>query len=133
MALCRLVVVVLALSWSVAARTADPPISAAEAKDHIGKRLTVCGVVTASSHAIAPGRGGKQTFLYFDQAPALSKFVAVVVGNDLAGGGVFFGIEKRVEQKHVCITGYIKPRGADGAMMLLDAPNQLKIVEDATP
>jgi hypothetical protein len=129
---CRsLIVVALAVLASAASVTAaDPPITAAEAKDYVGKRVTVCGDVVAIGHAQAKGQGGKQTFLHFDQAPPDCPFMAVIIGNDLAGGGFFFGIDKKVQGKRTCVTGYVKRQGTM-PMMILDAPNQLKISDAA--
>jgi hypothetical protein len=85
--------------------------------------------VAGIGHAVTSGRGGKQTFLHFDRVPPQCPFMAVIVGNDLFGGGAFYGIEKKVEQKRICVTGYVKRQG-EIPMMLLDAPNQLKIMDD---
>jgi hypothetical protein len=124
-----IVVALVALASAVPLRAADPPITADEAKDHIGKRVTVCGNVAGVGHAIASGRGGKQTFLHLERMPPQCPFMAVIVGNDLFGGGMFYDIEKKVEHKRICVTGYVKRLG-EVPMMLLDAPNQLKVEDD---
>jgi len=125
-----LIVVSAALASIVSLRAADSAITAAEAKDHIGKRVTVCGDVVAIGRASAKRQGGHQTFLHFDQAPPNCPFTAVVIGNDTAGGGLFYDIDKKAAGKHACVTGYIK-RHDEMPIMLLDAPNQLKLSEVA--
>lgn len=120
----------IAVPFVAALFAADPPITSDQAKDHVGKRVTVCGDVVSTGKALAKGQGGKQKFLHFDQAPPHSPFTAVIIGGDLAGGGVFFGIEKKVEHKHVCVTGYVQDH--DGTLIMrIDAPNQLKVMGDA--
>src|SRR5262245_57928799 len=55
-------------------------INPAGAKNHIGKRQTVCGVVVSASYAArSPGR---PTFLYLDEPYPGRAFTAVIQGED---------------------------------------------------
>ena len=122
---------ILGASLAASVWAADSPITSAEAKDHVGKRVTVCGNIVSIGQVLARRQGGKQTFLHFDQAPPNAAFTAVIVGGDLFGSP-FWGIEKKVEHKNVCVTGYVKNH--DGTiLMVLDGPNQLKVNGPATP
>ena len=109
---------------------ADPSITSNQAKEHIGKRVTVCGKVVSIGHVLIKRQGGQQTFLHFDQPPPQSPFMVVIIGGDQFSGGLFYGIEKKVDQKNVCATGYVKKHD-EAAMMVVDAPNQLKVMDDA--
>lgn len=122
--------VAMAVGVVAALSAAEPSITSDHAREYIGKRVTVCGKVVAIGHVLAKRQGGKQTFLHFDQAPPQSPFMAVIIGGDQFSGGMFWGIEKKVDQKNVCVTGYVKSHDAD-TMMLLNAPNQLKVIDDA--
>jgi hypothetical protein len=115
---------------AVSLSAADPPITSEHAKDYIGKRVTVCGKVVSIGHVLVKRQGGKQTFLHFDQPPPQSPFMVVIIGGDQFSGGLFYGIEKKVDQKNVCATGYVKKHD-EAAMMVVDAPNQLKVMDDA--
>lgn len=128
----RLLIAALVVVLSIqVVGAADPPITAAEAKDHVGKRVTVCGNVAAIGRVLAKREGGAQVFLHFDAPPPDTPMSAVIIGSDTFGSP-FWGIDKKVQQKHVCTTGYVKNH--DGKLlMVLDAPNQLKIVGDAKP
>ena len=80
---------------------------------------------------LAKRQGGAQIFLHYDAPPPNSPMSAVIIGSDLFGSP-FWGIDKKVQNKHICTTGYVKNH--DGSLlMVLDAPNQLKVVGDAKP
>jgi hypothetical protein len=72
-----LVVVVL---WSAIGH-AQASISAAEAKDHVGEKATICGEVI-STHYAAKGRGNA-TFLNIDKSSPNQIFTVVIWGRDL--------------------------------------------------
>jgi hypothetical protein len=93
-----LVVVVL---WS-AIGLAQASISAAEAKDHVGEKATICGEVI-STHYAARSRGNP-TFLNIDKAYPNQIFTVVVWGRDLPKFG---DPEGTYRGKQVCVTGKI--------------------------
>jgi|SRR6266700_8232835 len=69
--------IALALLWSALAY-AQSPISASEAKDHVGESATVCGGV-ASTHYAASSRG-KPTFINLDRAYPNQIFTILIWG-----------------------------------------------------
>jgi DNA/RNA endonuclease YhcR with UshA esterase domain len=93
-----LVVVVL---WSAIGH-AQASISAAEAKDHVGEKATICGEVI-STHYAAKGRGNA-TFLNIDKSSPNQIFTVVIWGRDLPKFG---DPEETYRGKHVCVTGKI--------------------------
>jgi hypothetical protein len=93
-----LVVVVL---WSAIGH-AQASISAAEAKDHVGEKATICGEVI-STHYAARSRGNP-TFLNIDKSSPNQIFTVVIWGRDLPKFG---GPEEAYRGKHVCVTGTI--------------------------
>jgi hypothetical protein len=108
---------------------ADPPITAGQARERIGKRATVCGEVVSVVRVQAPRAGGEQVFMHFDQPAPESPFIVGIIGTELLNGA-FRGIEKAVDHKTVCATGNIKTRGTT-PLMVLTGPNQLKITDNA--
>jgi len=117
----------MVLATALTAAAAEPPvIAAAEAADHVGKRVKVCGQIAAVGRASAKREGGKQTFLHFDKEPPNSPFVAVIIGRDLEG---YFHVDKALHRK-ACATGYVKQR--EGLIYtIVDAMNQLTFTDDA--
>jgi hypothetical protein len=84
--------------------TAQPAatIAAAEAKDHIGERATVCGKVVDSRHASSSR--GRPTFLNLDKPYPRHVFTAVIWGEDRHK---FDEPEKAYRDKTICVTGTI--------------------------
>ena len=98
----------LALLLSVGALLVGPvlaqkKLAAREAKDHIGERATVCGVV-ASAHYAAKSRGNP-TFLNLDEPYPKQIFTVVIWGSDRPK---FADPEQKYGHKKVCVTGQIK-------------------------
>ena len=115
---------ILAAGLTVAA--ADPPtIAAAEASDHVGKRVKVCGEIASVGRAFAKREGGKQVFLHFDKEPPNSPFVAVVIGRDLEA---YLRLDKAVHRK-ACATGYVKQREGM-TYTIIDAMNQIAFTDN---
>jgi len=77
-------------------------ITAAEAKDHIGDRATVCGKV-ASSH-YAKSSKGEPTFLNLDEPYPKEVFTILIWGSDR---GKFGTPESEYKGLRVCVTGKI--------------------------
>lgn len=77
-------------------------ITAAEAKDHIGDRATVCGKV-ASTH-YAKSSKGEPTFLNLDEPYPKEIFTILIWGSDR---GKFGTPESEYKALQVCVTGKI--------------------------
>ena len=92
------VVVVL---WA-ALGLAQTSISAAEAKNHIGERATVCGEV-AGVHYAARSRGNP-TFINLDKPYPNQIFTVLIWGSDRPKFG---DPEEAYQSKHICVTGKI--------------------------
>ena len=81
---------------------AQTSISAAEAKDHIGQKATVCGDV-ASSHYAARTRGNP-TFLNIDKPYPNQIFTVLIWGSDRSKFG---NPEGDYRDKRICVSGKI--------------------------
>jgi len=93
-----LIVVVL---WATLV-PAQNPISAAEAKNHVGEKATVCGEV-ASTHYAARSRGNP-TFINLDKPYPNQIFTVLIWGSDRPKFG---DPEEAYRNKHICVTGKI--------------------------
>jgi hypothetical protein len=77
-------------------------ITAAEAKNHIGERATVCGTVVSVHYA--SGSKGQPTFLNLDEPYPKQIFTILIWGSDRAKFG---NVESKYQDAHVCVTGKI--------------------------
>jgi hypothetical protein len=77
-------------------------IAAAEARNHVGEKRTVCGKVV-STH-FASGSKGQPTFLSLDEPYPKQIFTIVIWGNDRSKFGE---PDKAFRDKRVCVTGRI--------------------------
>jgi hypothetical protein len=77
-------------------------ITAVEAKDHVGDRMTVCGKV-ASTHYAKSSRG-EPTFLNLDEPYPREIFAILIWGSDR---GKFGTPENEYEGLQVCVIGKI--------------------------
>jgi hypothetical protein len=77
-------------------------ITAAEAKDHVGDRMTVCGKV-ASTH-YAKSSKGEPTFLNLDEPYPKEVFAILIWGSDR---GKFGTPESEYKSLRVCVTGKV--------------------------
>src|SRR5262245_2043325 len=94
----------LLLSLSLPARAVqNKRLAAAQAKDHVGKRATVCGTV-ASTHYAEKAKG-TSTFLNFEKPFPHQLFTVVIWGT---GRPKFGKPEVSYKGKKVCVTGEIK-------------------------
>jgi len=93
--------VFLGLLWTTLgyART---PISAAEAKNHVGEQATVCGEVTTTRYA-ARSRGNL-TFINLDKPYPNQIFTVVIWGGDHPKFG---DPEEAYRSKRICVTGKV--------------------------
>jgi micrococcal nuclease len=95
-------------------------LTAAEAKDHIGDRATVCGMV-ASTHYAASSRG-RPTFLTLDAAFPKQVFTILIWGSDRPKFG---DPEAKYRDKQICVTGLIKDYRGVPEIVASD-PEQIK-------
>jgi len=96
-------------------------IPAAEAKNHVGERATVCGKVVGTHYA---GRTkGNPTFLNLDEPYPGQIFTILIWGSDRAKFG---DPETKYGNKEVCVTGLIKDyRGVPE--VVAEQPSQIEI------
>ncbi|SRR5579875_13176 len=92
----------LVLSASFAAYTQPSHISAAQAKDHVGERATVCGTVASTRYA--DHSRGQPTFLNLDKPYPNQIFTIVIWGSDRPKFGE---PEAKYRDKAICVTGTI--------------------------
>jgi hypothetical protein len=104
----------------------DPPIKAVDAKDHVGKRATVCGKVVEVQKAIY--KAGRSWVLNMD-APAPRPPLSIYVpGNSI--DNYFWNADKKYANQQVCATGFIRDREGLIYMQILQ-PSDLKIAKNA--
>jgi hypothetical protein len=117
-----LVLFVLLLSPAL---THGQRLTAAETKDHIGERATVCGKV-ASAH-YAPGSKGQPTFLDLDKPHPHEVFTILIWGGDREKFGT---PESRYRDTQVCVTGKITSyRGTPE--IVVTQPSQIAVLQHA--
>jgi micrococcal nuclease len=112
-----LVVVVL---WA-ALGLAQTSISAAEAKNHIGERATVCGEV-AGVHYAARSRGNP-TFINLDKPYPNQIFTVLIWGSDRPKFG---DPEETYRSKHICVIGKISDYKGVPEIVAYE-PSQIKV------
>jgi len=106
--------------WAVLG-LAQGSISAAEAKNHVGARATVCGEV-ASTHYAARSRGNP-TFINLDKPYPNQIFTVVIWGSDRAKFG---DPEETYLNKHICATGKIADYKGVPEVVAYE-PSQIKV------
>jgi hypothetical protein len=77
-------------------------VTAAEAKDHIGDRATVCGKVVSTHYA--KSSKGEPTFLNLDEPYPKEVFTVLIWGSDREKFGT---PESEYKSLRVCVTGKI--------------------------
>ncbi|MGA2359649.1 MAG: hypothetical protein ABSF66_11655 [Terriglobales bacterium] len=112
--------------WVVAVLWATPgiaqnSISAAEAKNHVGEKATVCGEV-ASTHYAARSRGNP-TFINLDNLYPNQIFTVLIWGSDRPKFGE---PEETYRGKHICVTGKISDYKGVPEIIAYE-PTQIKI------
>jgi hypothetical protein len=98
----RAVVIPIVVFLMVGLGHTQTSISAAEAKNHIGERTTVCGEVASADYA-ARSRGNP-TFINLDKPYPNEIFTVLIWGSDRPKFG---DPEETYRRKHVCVTGKI--------------------------
>ena len=100
---------------------AQKTVTAADAKNHIGERLTVCGVVVGTHYA-ARSRGNP-TFINLDQPYPKQIFTVLIWGSDRSKFG---DPETIYRDKHICVSGTIRDYKGIPEIIAND-PEQIKI------
>ena len=96
-------------------------VPAAEAKNHIGKTATVCGMVAATRYLDSSER--KLTFLNFDKPYPNHSFTAIISGENRAKFGK---PEQDYLHKDVCVTGEVRDYNGKPEIELND-PKQIRL------
>jgi len=97
---CPLSVVLSAGKVGVAA--APPRVSASDASAHVGRLVTVCGLVASARHL---ADGNRMTFLNLDAPYPRQPFTIVIRAADRAAFGA---PEEELLDKRVCVTGTVE-------------------------
>jgi DNA/RNA endonuclease YhcR with UshA esterase domain len=99
-------------------------ITPADAKNHIGKRMTVCGVVASANYDARSSR--RPTFLNLDESYPHQIFTALIWGEDREKFGT---PEISLKGKRICVSGLIEEyRGAQ--QIILRKASQLSEERD---
>ncbi len=114
------VVPAVVVLW-VAIGYAQSSISAAEAKNHVGERGTVCGAV-ASTHYATRSRGNP-TFINLDKPYPDQIFTVLIWGSDRPKFG---DPEEKYRNKHICATGKISDYKGVPEIVAYD-PSQINV------
>jgi DNA/RNA endonuclease YhcR with UshA esterase domain len=115
-----LVILSVIVLWA-ASGLAQTSISAADAKNHVGERATVCGEV-ASTHYAASSRGNP-TFINLDKPYPNQIFTVLIWGTNRPKFG---DPEEAYRGKHICVTGKISDyKGAPE--IIAYEPSQIKV------
>ena len=100
---------------------AQTSISAAQAKDHVGEKATVCGDVASTRYA-ASSRGNP-TFINLDKPYPNQIFTVLIWGNNRPKFG---DPEEAYRSKHICLT--VKISDYKGAPEIIAyEPSQIKV------
>jgi hypothetical protein len=111
---------VLVILWA-ALGSAQTSMVAAEAKNHVGEKGTVCGQV-ASTHYATQSRGNP-TFLNLDKPYPNQVFTVLIWGSDRPKFGE---PEKAYRNKHICVTGKITEYKGNPEIIAYE-PYQIKV------
>ena len=95
-------------------------LSPNQAKDYIGKKITICGQVSGSYYSYKTK--GKPTFLDMGGKYPASTFTVLIWSNYL---NKFKYDLKELDGKNICVTGFIKEYKGKPEVVVSD-PNQIK-------
>jgi hypothetical protein len=98
----RIVVCICLCLLALVARGQGRKLTAAEAKEHVGEKATVCGTVASARYA--DRSNGKPTFLNLDAAYPKEIFTIVIWGSDR---DKFEQPESKYANTSVCVSGTI--------------------------
>jgi DNA/RNA endonuclease YhcR with UshA esterase domain len=101
--LCAALAVAIAVAAGAAHAAEEPPLTGAEAKQHVGEDRTVCGQVASARYLDASAT--RPTFLNFDKPYPDHTFTVVIFGTDRAKFGE---PEKTYRRQSICASGRIE-------------------------
>lgn len=105
----------------IAALLQAAPLTTAEAKAHIGKEATVCGIVASARWAVNSNR--KPTFLNLDAAYPKQLFTVVIFEEHR--GQFTPAPEDQFKDKRICVTGKIEEFRGTPEIVVSD-PKQIR-------
>ncbi|MGA8489682.1 MAG: hypothetical protein WB711_04620 [Terriglobales bacterium] len=117
----RALVILVLIVLLAALGHAQNSISAAEAKNHVGTKGTVCGEV-ASTHYAARSRGNP-TFINLDKPYPNQIFTVLIWGSDRPKFG---DPEEEYRSKRICVTGKISDYKGVPEIVAYE-PSQIKV------
>lgn len=117
----RVLLGLLALFLAAGHAIAQKRITAAEAREHIGKKATVCGKVASARYSAASR--GQPTFLNLDKPYPNPTFTVVIWGSNRTKFG---SPETDYKDKSICVTGAITEYRGSPQIEASD-PAQVKI------
>lgn len=100
--LCLFTFITLAYCGGTAA-SPQSHITPAQAKDHVGKSVTVCGIVASTKYATTAKKS--PTFLNLDEPYPRQIFTVVIWETDR---GKFGQPEVGLKNKNICVTGTVQ-------------------------
>jgi len=102
---------------------AIPTVTAREAAEHVGERVTVCGKVATVT--FAERVRGRPTFINLDKPYPNQIFTAVIWGEDR--GKFATPPEIAFQEKRICVTGTVKLYRRRPEIIVRD-PSQIRLV-----
>jgi DNA/RNA endonuclease YhcR with UshA esterase domain len=99
----RLPLILLLVSFLTASAQAQRKLAPADAKDHLGETVSVCGAVVSTRYASSTK--GQPTFLNLDKAYPNQVFTVLIWGSNRAKFGA---PESEYKGKRICVTGKIE-------------------------
>jgi len=121
MRIIRILGLILVSLVVASSQTQTVHLKAAEAKDHVGEKATVCGKVVSAR--FAKDSKGQPTFLNLDEPYPNHIFTIVIWGSDR---GKFGDIVTKYSVKDVCATGKISSYEGKPEIAVSD-PSQIEI------
>ncbi|MCX5796668.1 MAG: DNA-binding protein [Elusimicrobia bacterium] len=117
-------IIALLFSWGLTSASAQVNISPAQAKDYVGKKVTVCGTVASASFQ---EKGKKApTFLNLDVAYPKQIFTVVIWGADRKKFGK---PEADYLKKKVCATGTVETF-KEKPQIVVSEPAQITVAQE---
>lgn len=121
--ICLLIISNSLLSQTQTSRT-QTILTTAEAAQHIGETVTVCGLVVDTRYASSSR--GRPTFLNLDKPYPKQVFTVVIWGEDR---DKFGEPEEKYRDKHICVTGKIRSYRGVPQIQVTD-PKQIEVKEE---
>jgi hypothetical protein len=117
----RVIVAIAGIVVASAAVAQDKPLTAGDAKQHVGQTATVCGKVMSPRYASSSR--GQPTFLNIDKEYPNQEFTVLIWGSDRAKFG---SPEIDYKDKSICVTGKIQ-NYQGGVEIIANDPKQIQL------